>query len=77
MFRKGYLERRRAGRSFYYRAKVQKDQARGGMVHDILTRAFGGSASLMVAALLDIHKIRKGEIEEIKRLIAEKEKKAK
>lgn len=74
MLKKGYIDRRRDGRTYHYKAKVLRDQARGSMLHDLLTRAFGGSASCMVAALLDIHNIRKGEIEEIKQLIAEHEK---
>ena len=70
---KGYLSRRREGRRFLYKAKVPADQANRKMVVDVLTRAFGGSAALMVAALLDSRAVGEGEIEEIKKMIAERE----
>ena len=43
------------------------------MVMDLLDRAFGGSAALMVASLLDSRAVRKKDIQEIKRLIAKHE----
>ena len=70
---KGHVTRRREGKRFFYRAKVQKNQAHRNMVQDLLKRAFGGSVTLMTAALLDSRDIKKGDIEEIKRLIAEHE----
>jgi len=70
---KGYVLRRRQGRSFLYRAKVPRDKASRSMVVDLLKRAFGGSAALMVAALLDSRQVRCGDIREIKKLIAERE----
>ena len=70
---KGHVTRRREGKSFFYQAKVQKNQAHRNMVQDLLKRAFGGSVTLMTAALLDSRDIKKGDIEEIKRLIAEHE----
>ena len=69
LMRKGHLKRRRVGRGFLYRAKEQKDQAHKNIVQDILRRAFEGSATLMVAALLDSKDVNKNDIEEIKRLI--------
>ena len=70
---KGYVTRRRTGRAFLYRAKVQEGEANRSMLRDLLRRAFGGSAALMVAALLDTRAVRQEDIEEIKRLIAERE----
>ncbi len=40
---------------------------------DLLGRAFGGSAALMVAALLDSKEVDEDELAEIKRLIREHE----
>jgi predicted transcriptional regulator len=71
--RKGHVERRKEGRGFVYSAKVPKAQADRSMVMDLMERAFGGSATLMVASLLDTRMVHKKEVEEIKRLIAEAE----
>ena len=70
---KGYLSRRRVGRGYLHKAKVAKDQASSNMVKDLLTRAFGGSAALMVAALLDNRAVSKKDVQQIKRLIAKRE----
>ena len=75
LLRKGHLTRRRVGRNFLYKANVHKNQAHRNMVQDLLKRAFDGSVSLMAAALLDSRDLRDDDIEEIKRLIAEREKK--
>ena len=73
LLRKGYVTRKPAGKGFRYRAKVKSDRANMSMVQDLLERAFGGSAALMVAALLDTRKVRAKDLDEIKRLIAERE----
>ncbi len=66
---KGHVERRRDGRSFYYKAKVDKDNARKNMVQDLLKRAFDGSVSLMVAALFDSRDLQKDDLQAVRRLI--------
>jgi len=71
---KGYAARRPRGRAFLYRATAPEEQTKKGMLMDLVSRAFGGSSALMVAALLDTRAVRKGDIEAIKRLIAEREK---
>jgi len=71
---KGYLTRRKWGKTYLYRSRVDEKPARKNMVLDLLDRAFGGAAAPMVAALLDSGGIRKGDIEGIKELIAEREK---
>jgi len=43
------------------------------MLADLLKRAFDGSAALLATSLLDSREVRKGDIEEIRRLIAEHE----
>jgi len=73
LVRKGYLSRRREGRGFIYRAKVLREQANKRMVTDLLKRAFGGNAALMVASLVDSRAVSKKDIEEIKKFIAERE----
>ena len=73
LVQKGYLSRRRLGRAFLYRARVGKDQATRKMAVDLLKRAFGGSAALMVSALFDSRNVRESDIDEIRRLIEEHE----
>ena len=74
LIEKGYVSRRRRGRGFLYKAVVPADRANRNMVADLMGRAFGGSASLMVASLLDTRGVRKRDIQAIKRMIAEREK---
>lgn len=73
LLEKGYLTRRKDGHGFIYKALIKREKATGTMVSDLLKRAFGGKAALMVAALLDSRGIHRGDIEEITRLVAEKE----
>ena len=70
---KGYLTRRQEGRGFIYRATVPEEEANRNLLADLLGRAFDGSAALMVAALLDARPVSHRELEEIKRLIAQRE----
>lgn len=74
LLRKGYVERRREGKGYIYSALVQRDQAGASVVRDILGRVFGGSASLMVAALLDTRTVPEKDLETIERLITERRK---
>lgn len=74
LVRKGFLTRRQDGNTFYYKPVVPRETARKGLVMDLLERAFGGSAGLMVAALLQSEKVRREDVDEIKRLIATHEK---
>ena len=53
LLNKGYIDRRKEGNAFIYRAKVPEGQANRSMALDLLKRAFGGSASLMMATLFD------------------------
>ena len=77
LLNKGHITRTRNGRSFRYRAQVHKKQADKRMIRDLLSRAFGDSAALMVAAILDSSSVNDKELEEIKKLIAEHERSGK
>ena len=74
MFEKGLLERDESKRAHVYRPALPQGQMRRRLVADFLERAFGGSAAMMVAALLDTRPVSRRELEEIKRLIAQREK---
>ena len=70
---KGYLFRRQKGKGFLYRAKVPKKQAFAAFFQDLRKRAFDGSGSLMIASLFDSLEVSADEMNEIKRLIEERE----
>jgi len=53
MAEKGLLEREPVGRAFRYRAAAEQQSTLGGLVGDVWRRAFGGSASALVAHLLE------------------------
>ncbi len=71
MFEKRLVKRRPQGRAFVYRAAVSKEKTLGQMVGDLLRRGFEGSASSLVAYLLDETPPSKEELGEIQRLITE------
>jgi len=71
---KGYIDRRKSGKTYLYKAKVREEQGKKSVVQDILSRVFGGSESMMVAALLKNRDINRKELEEIERLIADHKK---
>ena len=70
LIKKGHLTRRREGRAFLYKARVREGQAHRKMVQDLVKRAFGGSAGLMVAALFEGNALDERDLNDIKRLIA-------
>lgn len=73
----GWVTHREQGRSFIYRASVSHRRAAGQMLTNLSKSLFGGDLPALVSHLLDSHKVEKREIEEIRRLIAEKERKLK
>lgn len=74
MHRKGYLKRRRDGKSFWFSAKVEKSRVSGRMMSDMLSRLFDGSPSAMVLNLLETTDMDSAELTEIRKLIARKAK---
>jgi BlaI family transcriptional regulator, penicillinase repressor len=69
MSRKGYLSRRKVGKAYLYKAKVDKVNAQKSLLSDLLENAFDCSESLMIAALLDRNEIDDFEQKEIMRLL--------
>jgi predicted transcriptional regulator len=74
LVKKGHLTRRKAGRSFLYKAKIPQKKANIKMVQDLLKRGFRGSPSLLVAALLENRALGKRDLKKIQELITEYEK---
>jgi predicted transcriptional regulator len=71
---KRLVRREARGRAFVYRANIARQKTLGEMVHDLVGRVFEGSASDLVAHVLDQASPSPGELAEIRRLIAEYEK---
>ena len=73
----GWVSHREHGRSFIYKASVSHRRAAGRMLTNLTQSLFGGDLPAMVSHLLESHKVDRREIEEIRRLIAEKERRLK
>ncbi len=73
LMKKGYVSREKSGRGFVYSPTIQRDQAQGTMVKEMIHKAFQGSASQLVASLLDHEEITDKELEQIKAMIAKHE----
>ncbi|HUG19349.1 MAG TPA: BlaI/MecI/CopY family transcriptional regulator, partial [Planctomycetaceae bacterium] len=68
---KGLLDRDQQERAYVYRARIPQGMTLGQLIQDLMGRAFEGSASSLVAALLDQHKPDDQELDEIRRAIDE------
>jgi predicted transcriptional regulator len=71
MFEKGQVSRKPEGRAFRYSAKHQPRHHESTIVGDLLERVFSGSASALVARLLEQAQPSDEELTEIHRLISE------
>ena len=71
MTEKGMLARQPEGRAFLYSAALAREQTVGEMVADLLSRAFGGSATALMAQLLAQANPDEHELNEIRRTIRE------
>ncbi len=69
MMGKGLVLRDESERSHVYRAKFSEDQTQRRIVHDLLTRSFGGSAHKLVLHALSVKKASPQELAEIKKLL--------
>ena len=77
MHRKGFLKRRKEGKSFWFSPKVEKQNVMGRMMGDMMSRLFDGSPSAMMLSLLETSDLDSAELSEIRRLIARKAKEKK
>ena len=71
MVDKGLVVREPQGRAFVYKASKARENTVGRIVRDVLGRVFSGSASSLVAHVLDQSKPGKEELAEIRRTIEE------
>jgi BlaI family penicillinase repressor len=71
MAEKGLLNQKPRGRAFIYSAKVSRDKTKSRLLSDLLNRAFDGSASALVAHLLQQAEPDREELDEIHKTISE------
>lgn len=71
MHEKGLVIREMRGRAHVYRAKRTREKTLGGVVKDLLGRAFQGSTTSLVTQLLEQSKPTPEELDEIRRTIEE------
>ena len=74
MYRKGFLRRRKEGKSFLFSPKVKKDKVTGRMMGDLLSRLFDGSPSALVLNLIETADLDSDELNALRKLIARKAK---
>ncbi len=73
MERKGVVQHRSEGRRFVYSPTVSEAKVQRTMVGELTERLFGGDVTALVSHLLSEHDTNADELEELKRLIAERE----
>jgi BlaI family penicillinase repressor len=69
MTEKGLVVRQPQGRAFLYEASVPRDKTLGAMVADLLGRAFEGSATSLVAHLLEQAHPTEAELDQIREAV--------
>ena len=70
---KGFLKHDVQGRTYIYRPLARQDEVSQGMLKDLLDRLFDGSKAALLNTLLEAERISQEELQELKRLIDEKE----
>ena len=77
MHDKKLLVRDETARSHVYTANISQQKTQGQLVKKFIDNVFNGSASQLVMQALGSHKANRQELDEIKQLLAEMEKKMK
>jgi BlaI family penicillinase repressor len=73
----GWVTHREQGRNFVYRAAKSRERATDKILTRITDSLFGGDVPALVSHLLESKKIEKREIDEIRRLLADRERRLK
>lgn len=71
MVEKGYLERRREGKSHVYFPIIQEQTTKGNLLERFVNNTFGGSNSNLVMQLLGNKKVSQEEVRQIKDFLKE------
>jgi predicted transcriptional regulator len=75
MEEKGLVSHTELGRQFVYRAKVAPEQVQKNLVGDLVTKLFDGDPLALVNHLLRAGEIELGELDDLRRQVADAEKK--
>ncbi len=75
MHEKGLVERDSTSKAHVYRALASRDETQKNLVSDLLEKAFRGSALKLVQHVLETKPASAAELAEIRRMIADAEKK--
>ena len=67
--KKGWLTHRSMGRTFYFRALRDRDEARATIARHVTKRVFGGSCADLIKCLFNHEKISPDEIERLRKLL--------
>jgi len=73
MARKGLVDRDESQRSHIYRPSDPQQETQGGLVQDLIDRAFSGSSAQLVLRALTDRPVSTDELAEIRRLLDEHE----
>lgn len=71
--KRGVVEHRLEGRQFVYRPLVTEQEVRRSMVSELTSLLFDGSSAALMSHLLRSREMEPGDIDRVKRLIAEAE----
>jgi predicted transcriptional regulator len=71
MEEKGWISHREEGRTFLYSATQPRHATIGRKVQEVIETICGGSAEALVTALLDYRGLSSGELERIRRMLAQ------
>lgn len=74
MVKKKYLRRSMQGNACLFSPRVSREEVSQGMLGDIVSRVFDGSAKAVVLNLFDCAEITPAELDELRRLINQKAK---
>jgi BlaI family transcriptional regulator, penicillinase repressor len=77
MYEKGLVVREKEGRAHLYRTSKSRENTLGGVVSDLLGRAFRGSTTSLITQVLEQSKPSKQELVEIRKAITDWQKKGK
>jgi BlaI family transcriptional regulator, penicillinase repressor len=70
--KQGWVEHNKQGRQFSYRAKVAQKDAASSALRRVMRAFFGGKASALTAQLLETEGISKQDLNEMRKLLAER-----
>jgi predicted transcriptional regulator len=70
---KGFVRHTKQSRAFIYEPLIDRQEASGGAVRHLLARFFNDSPALLVANLLKDERIRKRDLDKLRKLIVEDE----